>query len=59
MSMRGRGRGRMPVGGPPGVPPGMPPPGEFPQGIDERSVPCFQGFPLKECQFNRELFPFH
>lgn len=36
MSMRGRGRGRIPMGGPPGVPPGMPPSGEFPQGIDER-----------------------
>lgn len=36
MSMRGRGRGRIPIGGPPGVPPGMPPTGEFPQGIDER-----------------------
>ena len=35
MGMRGRGRGRIPVGGPPGVP-GMPPPGEFPQGMDDR-----------------------
>ena len=35
MGMRGRGRGRIPVGGPPGIP-GMPPPGEFPQGMDER-----------------------
>ena len=32
--MRGRGRGRIPMG-PPGVP-GMPPTGEFPQGMDER-----------------------
>lgn len=36
ISMRGRGRGRIPMGGPPGVPPGMPPSGEFPQGIEER-----------------------
>ena len=35
--MRGRGRGRIPVGGPPGMP-GMPPPGEFPQGVDERYI---------------------
>ena len=34
MGMRGRGRGRIPMG-PPGVP-GMPPTGEFPQGMDER-----------------------
>lgn len=40
--MRGRGRGRIPVGGPPGVPPGMPPAGEFPQGMDERGPRPFE-----------------
>lgn len=42
VSMRGRGRGRIPVGGPPGVPPGMPPSGEFPQGMDERGPRPFE-----------------
>ncbi|KAJ7392989.1 pre-mRNA 3-end-processing factor fip1l1 [Desmophyllum pertusum] len=57
MGMRGRGRGRMPVGGPPGVPPGMPPPGEFPQGIDERGPrPFEEGAPFFPGDPNQ---PFH
>ena len=49
--MRGRGRGRIPMG-PPGVP-GMPPT-EFPQGMDER-YPFLSVFrvPVREEKFER------
>ena len=53
MGMRGRGRGRIPMG-PPGVP-GMPPTGEFPQGMDERYPFFYQSFrvPVREGKFER------